>query len=205
MNAKWYFSTLIIILTFLGIRQQETSVANQEIVMEFIDDEVTSCEIQDAIAIVKTQLEALGVDDIEVRKEEDGRLRITYYSDVNVESIKRLLSEEKNIALGYTSYDREQEDSKFPSKEKTNSYNLDVYEIHKGTDIQFGLDGKYVIDLNHDYDRFTNPNVPISLGLIDASENNSLVKIAYKLYRNIAIAIDNTSHKIPEVRAGPIT
>ena len=179
-------------------------MANQAIVIEFIDEEITSCEIQDAIAIVKKQLESIGVDNIEVQEEEDGRLKITYYSNVNVASIKGFLSEGENIELGYAFNEQNQEDSKFPSKENSNSYNLDVYEIQKSTDIQFGLDGKYVLELNHEYDRFTNPNVNVSLGLIDINESDRLVKVAYKLHRNIAIAIDNTSHKIPEVRAGPI-
>ncbi|WP_303318107.1 hypothetical protein Q4Q34_11770 [Flavivirga abyssicola] len=202
MKAKWYFSTLVIALTLLGVCQKQISVPNQEIVMEFVYDEVTSDEVQDAIAVVKKQLQTLGIDNIQVGEKEDGRLKITYYSDVNVASIKKMLSKEKKLALDYTSYNHEEEDSKHPSSEDKNSYNLDVYEIQKGVDGESDLNGTHVVELKHEYDRFSNPNFYI--GKIDLSEEDRIVKIAYKVRRHIAIVIDDMSHNVPDVRAGPV-
>ena len=36
-------------------------------------------------------------------------------------------------------------------------------------------------------------------------EKNKTEKVAYTIHRKIAIAIDDSSYNIPEVRAGPIT
>ena len=200
MKLKRYFSALIIILTLLGVAQQQFSVPNQEIVMQFTDDEVSSDDALNAIAIVKNQLQIIGVDNIQVREVEDGRLRITYYSDIDVASIKDILSQEKKIELGYTSQDNES--NKIPSDNESNGYNLDVFKIQKGSDSEWDLDGTLVLEFKPDGDRFSNPKVFASNEEIDVEEN--ITKIAYKLHYNIAIAIDNTSYKIPEVRAGPI-
>ncbi len=201
MNAKWYFSTLVIALTLLGVCQEQFSVPNQEIVMEFIYEEVSSDEVQDAIAVVKKQLQTLGIDNIQVGKKEDGRLKITYYSDVNVASIKRILSKEKNLELDYTPYNQDEKHTGFPSDENKNGYNLDVYEIQKGTDGESGLNGTYVAELKHEYDRFSNPNLYI--GKIDSSDRDQVVKVAYKVRKHVVITIDDMSHHVPDVRAGP--
>lgn len=203
MKAKWYFSTLVIALTLLGVFQEQISVPNQEIVLEFIYDEVTSDDVQDAIAVVKKQLQTLGIDNVKVGEKEDGRLKITYYSDVNVASIKKLLSKEKNLELNYASHSQDKEHNKFPSSENKNSYNLDVYEIQNGTDGDSNLNGTYVVELKHEYDRFSNPNLYIDT--IDSDERGRIVKVTYKVRRNIAIAIDTMSHYVPDVRAGPTT
>ncbi len=201
MKAKWYFSTLIIALTLLGVCQKQISVPNQEIVMEFVYDEVSSDEVKDAIAVVKKQLQTLGVDNIQVGEKEDGRLRITYYSDVNVASIKKIFSEEKKIELDYAPFSQDKEDTEFPTGENKNGYSLDVYEIQKGTDGTSDLNGTYVAELKHEYDRFSNPNLYI--GKIDSSDRDKIVEVAYKVRRHITISIDDMSHSVPDVRAGP--
>lgn len=201
MKAKWCFSTLVIALTLLGVCQDQISVPNQEIVMEFIYDEVTSDDVQEAIAVVKKQLQTLGIDNIQVGEKEDGRLKITYYSDVNVASIKKILSEEKNLELDYAPYSEDKERNGFPSSKNKNVYNLNVYEIQNSTDGESDLNGIYVVELKHEYDRFSNPNLYI--GTIDVSDEDRVVKIAYKVRRNISIAIGDMSHNVPDVRAGP--
>ncbi|GAA3637637.1 hypothetical protein [Flavivirga jejuensis] len=203
MKTKWYFSTLVITLTLLGICQERFSVPNQEIVMKFIYEEVSSGEVQEAIAVVKKQLQILGADNIQVGEKEDGSLKITYYSDVNVANIKKILSKGKDLDIGFASSNQDQEHSKFPSSENTTGYNLDVYEIQKGTDGDSSLNGTLVVELKHEYDRFTNPFLYV--GAVNSKERDQIVKVAYILRRNIAIAIDNISHNVPDVRAGPNT
>ncbi len=204
MNVKWYTSTLFItLLTLLGVANlQHNNVPNQEIVLQFAIDEVTSKEALNVIAIVKEQLQTIGVDNIQIQKQENGQLKITYYSDADVASVKEIFSKEE-LELGYISYNEKKKNTKSPSDENSISYNLDIYEIQNGNDAELGLEGKSVLKLNHEYDRFSNPNVFISIGKIDDDESSSIVKVAYKLHKSIAIAIDNWSHTIPEVRAGP--
>ena len=89
----------------------------------------------------------------------------------------------------------------FPSEKKSQSYNLDVYEIQKDSDSDWDLNGTYIVELKPEGYRFSNPNIYAFINEVEV--RNSIEKVAYKIHYNIAIAIDNTSHKIPEVRAGP--
>lgn len=201
---KWYFGALIIVFTLLGVYQNRISVPNQEIVLKFTDVNITSDEAENTIEIVKEQLEAIGIDIIWVRELKDGQFKIAYYSTSDVASVKEILSNEKNLKIGFTSNNLSDNTSNFPSDKKSKTYKLDVYEIHKSTDSESGLDGKYVITLKQDYNRFYYPNDVIFNNDIDAKDGNIIAEVAYKVHVSIALAIDNSSGNIPEGRAGPV-
>jgi len=205
MKKRWYISTLVVILTFLGvICHEQVSLPNQQIVLQFANTETTSNQAQKIIAIVKKQLQELGVHNIQVAKIENGSLRISYYSEADVARIKETFSKEKNIVLDYSTFNQDEIPVKPPSDKDSFSYDLDVYEIDNGDGSESGLNGKYVLEPKPKNDRFFNPNVYLSSSAIEVSQKDSLVKVAYKIRRNITISIDDTLHKIPEVRAGPI-
>lgn len=200
MNVKRYFSALVIILTLFGLGQQQVSIPNQEIVVQFTDDEVTSNDTHNAIEIVKNQLQSIGANNIHVIQEENGKLKITYYSDIDIAGIKDLLSQEESLKLGYAS--NNDESSRLPSNDGSNSYNFDVFEIQKPSNSEWDFEGTLVLELKPDGDRFFHPKVFASIDEVDVEID--ITSVAYKLNSNIAIAIDNTSYKIPEVRAGPL-
>ncbi|PIA80708.1 hypothetical protein BFR04_15985 [Gaetbulibacter sp. 4G1] len=202
MKAKWYISTLIIILSLFGVVcQQQIAVPNQEIVLQFTNTSITSEDTQKTIAIVKKQLQDIGVSNIEVNETENGKLTITYYSDADVASIKEIFSKEK-IGLVSAFKNQDEEPSKLPFDENTISYNLDVYEIQNGSDTEWDLNGISVVKLKPESNRLAKPNTHAFFNTLEINE--SIVKVTYKTYYNIAIAIDKTSRKIPEVRAGPL-
>ena len=167
--------------------------------MQFTDVKVTSIETQNTISIVKNQLQNLGADNIQVKETKEGTLKITYYSATNVTYIKKNLSEEDTLILNT----QDNKDSNLPIEKTSISYNLDVYEIQNGNDADWNLVASNVLELKSDNERFFNPNVFIPFADIEDREENNQ-RIAYKINSNIAHAIDNTSHNIPEVRAGPI-
>ena len=214
MKTKWHFSAFIIILTVLGISLQQFSVSNQEIIVQFTNDEVGLIETQNTIAIVKKQLQQVGVKNIKVHKGENGELKISYFSDIDVASIKKIFSarvpleasaeeQEKELKLGFTSFLNEEESSNFPSDKNSNSYKLDVFEIQKGDDAELDLNG-FALELNPENDRFFKPVVYYSYIEIDVRGKNKIETTAYIAHRNISITIDNSSFNIPEVRAGPL-
>ncbi len=206
MKKKWYFRILTTALTLLVVVQQQTVVPNQEIVLEFINGEVTSLEAQKAIAIVKKQLQSIGVENARISRElKNGTLKIAYYSDADVAFIKRILSEKQNVALDHVFYDQNEDGNQFPLNQNSKDYNLDVYEIQKSRDFGSDFNGISVLEVKQEQDGDYNPNVPSFITGVEANDINSLIKVAQKTHTNIAIAIDNTSHKIPEVRAGPIS
>jgi hypothetical protein len=203
MNSRWYISILIITLTFLGsiASTQQVASPNQEIVLQFSTINVSTQDTQNAITSVKEQLEIAGVNEIKVQTLQNGQLKISYFSNSDVESIKDLLSNECNFDLGYVSND---DDRNTPSEEKTIAYNFDVYEIIQQGDDVSELDNQLALEIKVENDRLINPNL---IGFDDSKlydTNDSQVEVAYRYNRDIAIAIDHISYKIPEVRAGPL-
>jgi len=80
MKAKWLIVFFIASFTLLSIHQSQVFIPNQEIVLKF-NKEVTFGESQHTIAALKEQLQSLGVHNIQLVEENDGALKITYYSD----------------------------------------------------------------------------------------------------------------------------
>lgn len=199
---RWYISALIIILSLLGVvDQHQVPVPNQEMVLQFTNTEVSSDDAQNTIAGITKQLHELGVDHILVSKgEEKGTLVITYYSDIDVAGIKDLLSNDAKIALNKSNND--DGDSKLPIKDDTGNYNLDIYEIQKTSNSDWDLNGTHITELKPEGHRFSNPDAYPFIDTIDVSDIKE--HVAYSSYYDITLSIDNTSYKIPEVRAGPL-
>ncbi|WP_299442281.1 hypothetical protein [uncultured Aquimarina sp.] len=206
MKKEWYFRILITAFALLVVMQQQTVVPNQEIVLEFTDIEVTSLEAQNALSIVKKQLESIGVKNTRISEElHNGKLKIAYYSDADVESIKRILSEEQHVSLDHVFYDQNTTDNQLPLDKNPTNYNLDVYKIHKSTDIDTDFNGIYVLEIKQEQDRASGSYAYSFVAENNTNNTDGLVNVAQKVNRSIVIAIDNTSYKIPEVRAGPIS
>ena len=198
---KWYICTLVIAFTLLGyISKEQSALPNQKIVLQFSDISLTSNKIENTVAIVEKQLLELGVNNIQIHEIENGQLKITYYSDADVVSVKSKLSKGENLAIDYTSKNK-------GKKQPLNSdnFNLDVYKIQETSDTNSGFDGEVAIEPRLESDRYSNPNVYFSAYLVLESKTSIQTTVAYKVSANIAIAIDNISYKIPEVRAGPDT
>ncbi len=185
------------------VSQQQFSIPNQEIVVQFANDEVTSIEVEQTIVTIKKQLQAIGVEHIQIHESENGSLKISYFSDVNAASIKEIISEKNKFQLGVSSIFQNNTSNDTPSKEKSNTYKLDVYEIQKGDDSEKDLNG-LALELKPEIDRFFKPNVYFLKTEINVWETNKIEKVAYTIQKTIATEIDNASHNIPEVRAGPI-
>ena len=202
MKPKWYLSTFILIVAFLGAGLQQFSVPNQEIVLQFEDQEISLVETENAIAIIKKQLQDIGVEKIQVYKGDNGVLKISYFSEIDVVSVKKIFSKEKALKLSYSSLDIEEESSKMPSKNKLNTYQLDVFEIQKSIGNEGDSNG-LVVELLPENDRSFNPDVYYSTLLKELRFKNKIEKVAYIIYSNRSIEIDNSSYNTPEVRAGP--
>lgn len=203
MKAKWYLGTFIATLILLGASLQQFSVPNQEIVVQFDNEEITLQDSKNTIAIVKKQLQNIGVEKIKIFKSENGKLKITYFSNVDVASIKKILSEEKELKLSYSSLNHKEGSSQLPAEKKSSKYQLDVFEIQKSNE-KGGDSNGLVIEILPENERFFNPDLYYSNKKNDVKIKNDIEKVAYKIYSHISIKIDHTSHKIPEVRAGPV-
>lgn len=196
MKLKWCI--LLGLITLIGIAsQQQVCLPNQEIVLRFTDDSVTATDAQSAITHLKKQLLDIGASNIHVKESEDGDYRITYYSDTDVDSIKELFSIEDNMELGYIASNKEK-----PSKETPKTYDIDVFEIKHHTE-GFHIGGLQAVERKSDHLPIFIPILFTPVKDVTFIELNGVLKETYKFRKNIAIAIDITSNKIPDGRAGP--
>jgi hypothetical protein len=205
MLKKWYIVAFILVVTLLGVNsQQQIVVPNQEIVLQFTDSAVTSDDIENTIATVKKQLQAIGANNIQVKKAENGKLKITYFTDVDLAGIKKSFSDDGDLDINFKTHNTGHDSDEFPSDENNIAYNLNVYEIQNGQDADWDLNGISVKNIDSKSDRFSDPNSNFFLNNESPSKEDNLEKITYKVRTNIALAIDDILYKIPEVRAGPI-
>lgn len=207
IHPKWYFSVALIFIAVLGciLGQQQTTIPNQEIVLQFTNEDISLNDAQVTIDILEQELQRIGVAYIHVSEKEDGRLVISYFSKTDVQSIKKLLSSQKELALGFVSSEKNQKPLQFPSKDTIIGYNLDVYEIQDGQNSYLSLGGKCAVELKSGQQRFVNPNFYMPAEEIYLIDSEQILKVNFSFQRYIAIAKDYRSHKIPEVRAGPLS
>lgn len=204
MKTKWYFGALLSVITLFVVTQQQIDVPNQQILFQFNTAKVSSTQAEFAILNVKQQLQTIGIRNTRVSKSENGVIKISYYSNVEVSSVKSQLAQSQNVTLGYSTLSKDKKEE-YPQDKTSKLYNLDVLEISQSKDTGSGFNDKYVIEAKHEYVRSSNPDVQVFSVCIVCSKVNVLFNTTQKLNTSVAIAIDNNSYNFPEVRAGPIS
>lgn len=198
MKSKWYFSTLFLIFACFFALNQEISIPNQEIVLEFSDVRINEKDVKNTITDVKEKLLKIGVSNIKVLETENGTLKISYYSLVNIDNIKEVLLNENQLALNKNS--EKQEKDNLPS-----DYSIDIYELTNEID-ELNLDDKLIFETKPISNRFTSNKIYTSLKRdLEIHKANQLYKTAFKLTKNDSFSKKNSSYSEPEVRAGPYT
>ena len=199
MNTKWYLSTLLVLLIFLGTIHENNPSPNQEIVLEFTHATINDSEKELTIIDLKNRLQVAGASNIQIQEAKNGKLKIVYFSKDHVSIIKDALalnnSESNNISSNPL------EDNKYPSKE-TSKFNIDVYEIDSGS-YSSNFDGNSILEIKYDSDRFTNNQNYASYLKSNLPDSRISKKLKSKFYNSKQIVKNSTYHNIPEVRAGP--
>ncbi|MGJ5643418.1 hypothetical protein [Formosa sp. S-31] len=204
IKSRWYLSTLIVILTVVGglVSKKQGVVPNQEIVFQFENKTHTGEQASQAVALVKSQLERIGVENLKVI-EEVGQIKLTYYSDTDVESIKTKLSENQALVLKLKSSKKHRLPINYPSEDDEVACNLDVNELHSNHDISFDKRGKVAVVIKAGKDHYFNSCDYVLNTVFHLEAVETQIHTAYKFHKRIALTLDNTSNSIPEVRAGP--
>ncbi len=198
MKVKTYLIALITIVTLLGVFQEQFPVSNQEIVLQFSESEVSKKETQSIIALIKQQLYTVGVHYTQVKKD-SGKLKISYYSDIDIASIKKIFGQAHQLQFNISKGNRQ--DKNRPKN--SNHYDLSIYEIQPNLNLNTNLGlNAYAIDIQ------TKSNIPLnSLNLFGCKTNPKLYTIqtiTSIIYKSNTVALYNTLHEIPKVRAGPV-
>lgn len=196
MKSRWYIGFLLFLFACIGVFQKQVSVPNQEIVLEFADDKVNESDIKSAIADVQKKLLDIGVSDIRVAETQGNTLKISYFSATPIDNIKEVLLAEDQFVLNQDSEGKQEEEK----NESSADYKINVYELTDDTDL--ANNNKLIFENHYKSDRF----IAYDYGFVKSSKvskANQLFKIAYNTYKNNPFTKDYTSHKEPEVRAGP--
>ncbi len=201
MIARWCISIFIFSLTLFGVvNQQQAVLPNQEIVLQFNEEGLSSDDAQSTINLLKKQLQSLGAENIQVDILENGSVNIAYHSTSDAVSIKKRLSKADGLALDVN---HNEPSSNFPIKEnKSIDYNIDVFEIHTDYGQSGDLNGNLVFQVETKSDRYVEPHNFFYNPCI-ADNERIAVKLTLAICKHIEIATKDIPHKIPEGRAGP--
>jgi hypothetical protein len=195
MNVKWYISTLFLILIYCGGFQEPVSAPNQEIVLEFFDAKIDQKNIQNTITNIEEKLKIIGVSNIKIQETASGTLKISYFSNVPVETIKVSLVKENELVSNQKS--KNDKNKKTPS-----DYNIDIYQLTDEADLA-NLDDKFIFEIKYSFDRFTNNSTYAYTRSLQIPQTNQLFKTAFKANKESLFKKNSASYKVPEVRAGP--
>jgi len=181
--------------------EQSTVAANQQIVIQFSDETISTEATVSTIEAIYAKLQSVGAQQIKVGKSENGQLKITYFSDADVNKIEDALSNSAGFELAYDS--KEKTSSGFPSEKTAKDYKLNISEIQSSFNTGWDFEGVEIVELKQKSEHSYNLKVKTSGHKINAKYSNSIILVAIKINTSIAIAIDKLSYNIPEVRAGP--
>lgn len=203
MINKWFLGSLLVVLAFIGISLDQTAIPNQEIIIKFSNENVLQESSSEAITLVKSELEKINVSNIKIEEVVNGTLKITYYSEIDVLEVKKIFSESTllNQSSLYTSQE-EGQDLPFDNEDIEN-YHLDIFKIQDSNDLD-GQNGA-IAESKLESTRFSSVNCYAHLKIQSTQSLKNIEKVAYCVGLTCSLSIDHTSHKIPEVRAGPIS
>lgn len=201
MKTKLHFGILIILFSFLGTYLEQATAPNQQVVIQFSDENISEIDAQNTVTVVKTQLQRLGVEHIQIKHNQNGELKITYYSDSEVEQIQNVLLKENR--LKFADHSETELPSDFLSHKNGKNYELNISQIQNSNDVNWDFERIEVVELHQKSEHSYNPKVNTSGVEVNYKLSNSLIKVAVKTNYTLASTIDRISYKIPEVRAGP--
>ena len=205
VNWRWNITALIVALAFIGISlDQSNTDPNQEILVQFNTDSISVDQAQQAVSDIKNQLKAIGVEDVQVSETSDGRLKVTYYSTVDVAVIKNLFYKHNKLQLGDTPSDERDNSSKIPFTNDSNTYIVDVIQIQSDFIFDVSLQG-LLVEVKATNDQYVKPKVSLDALEVDFELKYNIESELSSGYSTISLVVDNATYKIPEVRAGPFS
>tara|TARA_Y100000815_G_scaffold43700_1_gene36061 strand:+ start:276 stop:896 length:621 start_codon:yes stop_codon:yes gene_type:complete len=200
VKIRLQFGILIVLLAFFGTLVEQPIVPNQQIVVHFSDQNISDLDTEKTILNIQEELQRIGAKHVQIGCDAQGQLKITYYSESDVELIQNLLLQE-NFKVSFNS---NQDKSSNPSEQKVvKDYELNISEIQKDTHNDWGFEGTEVVEFNQKTDHPHNDfKVKAFAKYINTSHTIFENTTETEMYAVVIISNNNT-HKIPEVRAGP--
>ena len=202
MQTKWYLRSFVILVVLIGLTLEQIAQPNQQIVVEFAGDSISLSNAQNTIAAVTNKLQAIGAKSIKVKQGANGVLTISYYSTIDTEVVKGMLSSNKEVLEGVASNDSSPK-NQAPPFDTSSVYKLDVYEIQQQYDIKPDLNG-LVLTFEGKTHRYFIAKVYGAIGGNQIAQQNKITTVSLIAQGAVSLLLTEFSYKIPQVRAGPI-
>lgn len=202
MQTKWYLRSFVILVVLIGLTLEQIAQPNQQIVVEFAGDSISLSNAQNTIAAVTNKLQAIGAKSIKVKQGANGVLTISYYSTIDTEAVKGMLSSNKEVLEGVAS-DSSSPKNQAPPFDTSSVYKLDVYEIQQQYDIKPDLNG-LVLTFEGKTHRYFIAKVYGAIGGNQIAQQNKITTVSLIAQGAVSLLLTEFSYKIPQVRAGPI-
>ena len=202
MQTKWYLRSFVILVVLIGLTLEQIAQPNQQIVVEFAGDSISLSNAQNTIAAVTNKLQAIGAKSIKVKQGANGVLTISYYSTIDTEAVKGMLSSNKEVLEGVASNDSSPK-NQAPPFDTSSVYKLDVYEIQQQYDIKPDLNGP-VHTFEGKTHRYFIAKVYGAIGGNQNAQQNKITTVSLIAQGAVSLLLTEFSYKIPQVRAGPI-
>ena len=204
MGIKFFFGFLISMVSLLGLSLQQPSTTHQEIIIKFSDAEGITLETQNnTIAIVKKQLQKIGINYLKVSKDHQGHLKISYFSSVGTSFIKKVLNEGDHFAISYLP-DQNNKQTEDHTRTKSLNLYLDVFRIPKIFEYPIENSG-LVVQLISKTDRYFVPDVFGSYSLFHKKYACLTQQNKFKFHSKQETKVDVKCLKTIQIRAGPFS
>lgn len=202
MQTKWYLRSFLILVVLVGLTLEQIAQPNQQIVVEFAGDNISLSNAQKTLAAVTNKLQAIGAKSIKVEQSASGVLTISYYSTIDTEAVKGMLSSNKEALEGVAS-NYSSPKNQAPPFDTSSVYKLDVYEIQQQYDIKPDLNG-LVLTFEGKTHRYFIAKVYGAIGGNQIAQQNKITTVSFIAQGAVSLLLTEFSYKIPQVRAGPI-
>ena len=202
MQTKWYLRSFVILVVLIGLTLEQIAQPNQQIVVEFAGDSISLSNAQNTIAAVTNKLQDIGAKSIKVKQGANGVLTISYYSTIDTEAVKGMLSSNKEVLEGVASGSSSPK-NQAPPFDTSSVYKLDVYEIQQQYDIKPDLNG-LVLTFEGKTHRYFIAKVYGAIGGNQIAQQNKITTVSFIAQGAVSLILTDFSYKIPQVRAGPI-
>jgi hypothetical protein len=202
MQTKWYLRSFVILVVLVGLTLEQIAQPNQQIVVEFAGDSISLYNAQNTIAAVTNKLHDIGAKSIKVKQSANGVLTISYYSTIDTEAVKGMLSSNKEVFEGVAS-NHSSPKNQAPPFDTSSVYKLDVYEIQQQYDIKPDLNG-LVLTFEGKTHRYFIAKVYGAIGGNQIAQQNKITTVSLIAQGAVSLLLTEFSYKIPQVRAGPI-
>jgi hypothetical protein len=202
MQTKWYLRSFLILVVLVGLTLEQIAQPNQQIVVEFAGDNISLSNAQKTLAAVTNKLQAIGAKSIKVEQSASGVLTISYYSTIDTEAVKGMLSSNKEVFEGVAS-NHSSPKNQAPPFDTSSVYKLDVYEIQQQYDIKPDLNG-LALTFEGKTHRYFIAKVYGAIGGNQIAQQNKITTVSFIAQGAVSLLLTEFSYKIPQVRAGPI-